>query len=385
MVRATTKEKEKPRIFFFLPGFEKHPTGGYRVVYEYANYLAESDKYIVSVVHSRALIGKHLGNHSKFLFLRSLKSTLRSTIARRPGRPISWFRMDRRVTVKFTTFLPAIPIGSTDILIATAAQTAPYVSRLAQAHGATGVYFIQSYEDWSMPKAFVDQTWRLPLYRIAIAPWLAEIAESFGLDASVVANAIRPDEFPAGDRLVDRRRSVMALVSTSRNKRTDLVEEVFAALTSSDPSVRMTTFGTCPRPVGLPASVVHLRNPSRSELAAAYRNSRVYLCASDSEGWGLPPAEALMSGTAVVSTDIGGVRSYASEAALFSPPGKSSPLFANVKRLLNEDDLAQRLTDRGRTSLLSYGPKEAARRFVLELQTAARVKHTTVTQNLGAK
>ena len=355
------------RVIFFLPGFESGPVGGYRVVYEYANHLVRSGGYSVSIVHSRAFIRAANKKYFNLLYLRSLKSALRGSLSRRPGRPIRWFSLDRQVSVSFTVTRPRIRPGNDDVLIATAAQTAPFVSAVVGESGATGIYFIQSYETWSMPEEFVNSTWRLPLRRLAVAPWLVELGASFGVDVTLVSNSIRPDEFERGGPLSARKRSVLALVSTAPLKRTDLVVSVFNAIKAMDPSISLTTFGSCERPDGLPPETVHLQDPARHELAAAYRASRVYLCTSDIEGWHLPPAEALMSGTAVVSTDIGGVRSYASDAALFSPIGNAEALIDNVMRLLENTEHAQILTDRGHDTLRAYGPAAAAAKFEAEI------------------
>jgi glycosyltransferase involved in cell wall biosynthesis len=361
-------------IWFFLPGFESGPVGGYRVVYEYANYLVRTGRYSVTIISSQYLIAAADKRYLKLLFLRSLRSKFRALWSGRKGKPIRWFSLDQRISISFPLVRPRIEPGCDDILIATAAHTAPFVSKLANASGATGVYFLQSYETWAMPEEFVNSTWRLSLTRIAVAPWLVELGRSFGVEVALVPNSIRPDEFEKGGPLQTRKRSVIALVSNAPLKRTDLVVKIFRTLKSIDPSISMTTFGRCPRPDGLPKDTVHLRDPQRSQLAAAYRESCVYLCTSDIEGWHLPPAEALMSGTAVVSTDIGGVRAYASEAALFSPPGNADELIENVMRMLDDTDYAQALTDFGCESLHAYGPEAAAAKFQKEIERASALQ-----------
>lgn len=359
-----------PRLWVLLPGFEADPVGGYRVVYEYASYLA-GGAYDVTIVHSRSLLRVAGGISPPSLALRSFKSAAQGWTSRRHNRPIPWFRFDSKVRVRFTIGLPDLPAAPGDFLIATAAQTAPFVADIATRSGACGIYFIQSFESWSMPTDFVEATWRLPLHRVVVAPWLVQVGKSLGVEVDLVPNAVSATDFEPGPALHLRHPIVMALVSSTAVKRTDLVASVFTSLHRQNPAIGLITFGTGDRPSGVPDSTVHLKSPSRSALAAAYRSARVYLCASDVEGWGLPPAEALLSGTAVVSTENGGVRSYASDAALFAAVGDAEGLTDAVRTLLADTAQAQRLTDQGRSALVAYTPKHAAERFASQLQKAA--------------
>lgn len=44
------KPDNKPTIIFFLPGRDKYPIGGYKIVYEYANRFA-AEGYPVSILY----------------------------------------------------------------------------------------------------------------------------------------------------------------------------------------------------------------------------------------------------------------------------------------------------------------------------------------------
>jgi glycosyltransferase involved in cell wall biosynthesis len=355
-------------VLFFLPGVQSKPSGGYKVVYEYANYLSKDPGLAVSVIHSRALIAVAEPKQVKLLRLRSFKSAMTGYLQMRPGRPISWFDCDPGVGISFTAWIPKKRmIGPGDLVIATAAQTAPFVAKLAEETGARAIYFLQSYETWDMPKEFVDSTWRLPFHRVSVSYWLQRIGENLGVEVSVVPNAVSSNDFPKGVSLKKRERHVLALVSSAPKKRTDLVLDVYRRIQSWDPNVRLSTFGTCPRPSDFPEGVVHLQNPMRSDLAHAYREAQVYLCASDIEGWGLPAAEALLSGTALVSTMNGGVNSFAGDYGTFVECGDANGIFSGVTEILDDPDSAQGRTDRGCRELLLYSPEKAAERFRHEI------------------
>src|SRR5207248_5908441 len=67
----------------------------------------------------------------------------------------------------------------------------------------------------------------------------------------------------------------------------------------------------------LPDAVRQIRNVSRTELARLYRGAQVLVITSEAEGFGLPMAEALACGAAVVASDIAPLREVGGDAARF--------------------------------------------------------------------
>ena len=178
----------------------------------------------------------------------------------------------------------------------------------------------------------------------------------------MVPNAIDPETFVPGPRLEARPISVLAMVSDQPVKRTDLVCEVFSLLGDA-PTGQLVTFGAGPRPADLPEAVVHVRAPDRRRLAHLYASSRVFLSTSDSEGFGLPVAEALACGCAVVSTDTGGVRSVAGDSALYAPVGDAAALAERCREALSDLAAATVRAGSGAARVRGYGPEAAARAF----------------------
>lgn len=355
-------------VHFILPGYAPDAVGGYRVVYDYAIAIARSGKESVVVHHSPWPLLRHPGT----LTFRAIAGlgyrVIRSWIDRPAARGVPWYSETTAIDMRFTPFRPRMTPGPSDVVVATSAHTAPFA---AISRGeAAAVYFIQHVERWSASESFISSTWKLPLHRIVIAPWLQEYGTSLGVDSNLVPNAIDGSLFVKGPRLVDRPRRVMAMTSPLSFKRADLVAEVFKQLHQVDQSIDLVAFGAHARPSELPDYVRYVQSPSREELARLYASSRVYFCASDAEGWHLPPAEALMSGTAVASTDIGGVRVVAGEDAEYVPPGDGSALAGSVLRLLADADLAQRMVDRGESRLRGYTPEAAAEAFYDQLCSA---------------
>lgn len=344
------------RITIVLPGFSKYPIGGYKVAYTYANFLAERG-YAVKIIHALVLEGSQPLTRD---WRRPVSSVLTSILS--PKKP-AWFALHDDIECVTLPYLKASFVPTTDVIIATEVQTATLVARVASRQKIEGYYFIQHYEDWSATPEFIDSTWRLGLTKIVIAPWLQEHAHVLGESAVLIPNGIDPAEFPAGPAMGDRVRDVAAMVSDVPWKRADLIVEVLNKLGNAHPDFKAVTFGTGERPVGLDDRFDHVRNPTKDQIRGLYQSSRIYLCASDAEGWHLPPAEAMSSGCAIVSTDIGGVRAYAEKVAQFSAVGDADGLAKSIEALMADPERCESLGRLGQLEMARYTPLKAASRF----------------------
>jgi glycosyltransferase involved in cell wall biosynthesis len=90
-------------------------------------------------------------------------------------------------------------------------------------------------------------------------------------------------------------------------------------------------------------------NVDDETLAKLYSSSDIFIFTSYKEGFGLPPLEAMASGTAVVTTDCGGVRDYAVDSynSLIVPPGDPAAIAEAVIKVLNDQRLRDKLIQGG--------------------------------------
>ena len=80
-----------------------------------------------------------------------------------------------------------------------------------------------------------------------------------------------------------------------------------------------------------------------------YNAAAVFLSPSHTEGWPLPPAEAMACGAAVLTTDIPGVRDYAdSETAILVPVGDTRLMAEALVGLARDNDRRVAIATRGR-------------------------------------
>jgi len=99
--------------------------------------------------------------------------------------------------------------------------------------------------------------------------------------------------------------------------------------------------------------------PSQEELADLYRTSDVFLSTSLYESFALPPLEAMASGTAVLSTDNGGINTYAKpgENCLLCEQGDLNSMVYALSGLLLSSQARESLSKAGRKTALEYSFK----------------------------
>ena len=87
---------------------------------------------------------------------------------------------------------------------------------------------------------------------------------------------------------------------------------------------------------------------------AWYRNAAVFVFPSRAEGFGFPPLEAMARGVPVVASRAASLPEVLGSAALFHEPGDAEELAHQVRRVLEDAELARRLSDSGRKRAATY-------------------------------
>ncbi|WP_257479005.1 glycosyltransferase family 4 protein [Acidipropionibacterium jensenii] len=273
-----------------------------------------------------------------------------------------WARWDPRVKIESSLrALNKYQLGFKDVVVATSVETAKTAATIVLNHGCTGWYFLQHVETWSLGSTYLDETLHYPLHKVAVAPWIRDYCVRIGESCEVVLNAVGTNGFPLG-RHDSERRFVSTLLSPGIPlKRTDLGIKVLNILATRD--YPATAFGTGPRPRDLDQRVQYKRKPTHKELVSLYQHSRVFFCMSQSEGFGLTPAEATLCGSAIVSTNNGGVEAYAESFAKFTGQPNVERTVSAIVELMQNPAEANLRAKRGRRVLLSYPPEAAAKKF----------------------
>jgi glycosyltransferase involved in cell wall biosynthesis len=174
--------------------------------------------------------------------------------------------------------------------------------------------------------------------RVVVAP--------LGVDA-VFSARLEPSADDAAARLAaapDGAVEVLHVGSTVPRKRIDILLRAFAGIRAAIPSAHLVRVGGAFTPdqlrlageLGVTAHVSVLPPLNDRTLAGLYRRASIVLLPSEREGFGLPLAEALGCGTAVVASDLAPLREVGGDAASYCPVGNADAFAREAVRLVRE-------------------------------------------------
>lgn len=293
------------KISFVLPEISEKPIGGFKLVYQYANFFVQKG-HSVTIYHMLAP-----STHGVPDNVRSFKRQLRWH-----NRHMSWFDLNSAVNIKVGIY-KTNQIDAGDSVIATAVTTADFVAGLSKSCGKK-YYFIQNFENWGgVTSEQVNKTFSLPMKKIVISSWLADKVHQVNSDSvEVIPNFIN-DKIFFQERVYNKRANVVSLLNhTQITKRTDFGLAVLRQVKEQIPDLKVKLFGVYDAPSDLPEWVSYIFRPSEKELRSeVYNASRLYLMPSVLEGWGLTGMEAMACGAVPVATKFGGMLDFMHEGS----------------------------------------------------------------------
>ncbi|MBW5438030.1 glycosyltransferase family 4 protein [Bradyrhizobium canariense] len=372
------EHKAEPRartVSFLLPGSGNAPVGGFKVAYEYANGLARRG-WKVRVVHPHILTMEEIEELRTDLVGRGRRwlgyQRRRITGKYRPDR---WFEIGPGVELICSQTPHPSCMPASDVWVATYWYTAKWVATYPGARA----YLIQHLETWSAAEADVIATWKLPLQKVVISRWLEEVAQSLGESAQYIPNGLNFRTFGLDVAPEERDPNTVAMLYHMSDWKGS--SDGLAALRKVKqkvPELKAIIFGIFPPPAGLPNWVEYHHNPAQAELRGIYNRAAIFVAPSWTEGWPLPPAEALQCGSALAATDIGGHHEYARdrETALLSSPKDPDALAANIVEMVQSRELRLRLARQGHSHIQQFTWDRAVMSFESVLEDALSKRAT---------
>ena len=343
------------RITFLTPCYMWGPSGGYRVIYQYANLLVARG-HSVSVVHPRILNcaapSDRLTLPEKLTKAAHLRKQLRKIrtrmieLVRRPT--VNWHPIDPRVRMLYVPTSEERFIPDADVIFATAWNTVESVLACAPSKGEK-CYLIQHHETFLGPEPLVNATWRLPLSKVVVSKWLLQLGKELGAsNITYVPNGINHTHYSLKQPIAGRQPRVAMMFSSVPFKRSRDGIEALQIARQRYPNLTAVLFGKERRKSWIPSWMEYRRDPDQQFLVSEiYNKSSIFLSPSLAEGFGLPPAEAAACGCALVCTDSGGVRDYAEHGitALLSAPQDPVTLAEHIHMLFQDGPLRVRLAE----------------------------------------
>lgn len=259
-----------------------------------------------------------------------------------------WFPLKAEF-VKVPCFEGHIP--ESDILIATFNTTA----RPAYESGkGIPFYLIQHYETLFYEdrdyKTQCEESYRLPLVHLYVSRWLKSLIEiKFGQKGYLISNGIDLNQFkPSNSLLSSPKKKVLMIYSPFGLKNCQNGILAFKLAKEKLPDLELIMFGTSPPPA-TDFVYTYFYNPPQENIPKIYSSSDCLIFPSLTEGFGLPPLEAMACGCPVITTDCGGVRDFAKdeETSLLVPPQKPEEMARAIIRLLTDESLRKKIFEKG--------------------------------------
>ncbi|MCK5523447.1 MAG: glycosyltransferase family 4 protein [Thiomargarita sp.] len=355
------------KITFVLPVVNM--SGGIRVVAIYADLLKKRghEVFVVSTPKRRPNLRKQM---------RSLRQG-KGWVSVTKNNPSHFDNVDvpHHVINRFRPVTNA-DVPDADVVIATWWETAEWVAKLSEAKGAK-TYFLQHHELHSyLPKERVEATWSLPMHKITISKWLVDLARTYGdSNVSHVPNSVDTEQFYAPRREKQAIPTVGMMYSTANWKGCDISLKAFSLAAQNIPNLRLVAFGN-QRPSSnllLPPCTEYVYQPPQNTIKDIYAKCDVWLCGSWSEGFHLPPLEAMACRCPVVSTQVGGPMDIIKDGVngYLVKTGDSTALANQLIRVLTfSNDKWQIMSDAVYTTAIRYTWDDATELFETALYTA---------------
>lgn len=354
--------KYKKSICFVLPGYSYKAIGGYKIAYEYANRLCEKD-YKVCVYYSEfskyrrySLYGILARFYCVFRFFAEKIFSKR------------WFSLDKIIREYITFSYNKSQLLKYDVLVATSLETALELHNLKLDKSNLCLYIIQDFENWPpFTDSDVLESYKFPMKKICITPWLIEKVKSVGENATLIYNGLDFSYFTLTNSVEGRNPLEISLMYHVRPEKR--FEDSVAALKivhEEFPGLHISVFGVFDEPENLPEYFTYHKSPSKKEHNLIYNNSAIYVAASSSEGFGLTVAEAMICGCSVACTDNGGFSSMVKDGrtGLLSPVFDYEALAKNIIRLITDNELRIRLAKSGSENIKKFNWESAVEKFM---------------------
>ena len=335
-------------ILTFLAPSMRRPVGGAAMIYEFATAMADRG-HEVHVVH-----------------LDIFGSVATS------ANEIEWFDLDDGVEHHFLGAGPYDPSMAprADIIFGFSPEAAPEAVGLP-------VVFIQGYRMLSEQRE--TSAFHAPCPKICVARWLVDVGRDLGVPAQQLVHVplgLRHDVFRLTTPIGSRSPVVSFCFNPHAQKGARDAFEALGEVRERVPELRVLVFGSTRPAHQIPEWMEFRLAPEQTVLVEdIYNRSQVFMMPSIVEGFGLPAAEAMACGAALVTTDNGGSRDYArhGETALVSPPGDVGSLVEHTMQLLEDDTARIDLAEAGYRFVQRFSwPASAARleRFLEEYRAA---------------
>lgn len=334
------------KINFILPFKPRRPAGGFRIMYEYANRLAEKG-YKVHLTYPIAT------PYMKYRFpypVRLLMSKIEKFNTNK------WFTFNPAISMSYVPSVKDKYIENADIIICTWWATATETFKLNKNKGIK-VNLIQGFENWEGHEDLLFESYDLPnVTNVVVASYLKDIVSKYTMKpVTLIHNSISATTFGLTVPIETRKQhSIVMTYSIQEIKGSEYGLAAIKKVKKIYPDLEVDLFGVCPEPVGLPSWISYHRNPAN--LNELYNKNAIILSNSLTEGFPLTPAEGMFCGCALICTNIAGHKEYAidQQTALLVEPKNVDELTEKICYLFEHNEDRKNLATRGQQFIQQF-------------------------------
>lgn len=301
--------------------------------------------------------------------LQQIKSLLKGQglISKKPFGPSHMENFDLPQTVlEHPSPITDVDLPDADIVVATWWETAEWVADLSPSKGAKA-YMIRHHETHDyLPKERVAATYQLPLHKIVISQWLADImATEYGdTNISLVPDSIDFKKYYAEPREKQTVPTVGMLYAPVYWKGCDISLKAFALASEQIPNLKLVSFGNqFPVPeLPLPPGSKFFHQPPQAQIKDLYASCDAWLFGSRFEGFGRPILEAMACRTPVIGVPSGAAPELLSDGIgiLVKPEDPEDIAQAIVKICQMPQEQWHQMSERAYNKAISYSWDDAA-------------------------
>lgn len=223
-------------------------------------------------------------------------------------------------------------------------------------HTSKKLYLVQDYEDWDAA-GHGKQSYLLPIQKAVISKGINDkLMENLQIGPyPVVYNGIDFGIYNTPHRIHKKNASELVfsmLYSDSKQKGCKIGIDAFEKLREDFPDVHLIMFGIPEKP-HLNFEFEYHQNAAQQEVVEIYQVTDIFIWPTLWEGWGLTPVEAMACGCAVAGSNVASMNEVGKNEinALLSSPGDADELYQNLKRLVIDSDLRNRVSGMARSSI----------------------------------
>lgn len=347
--------QSQPKINFVLPFKPRRPAGGFRVMYEYANRLAQKGYKVHLIFPIKTPYMKYRLPYIIRLILAKIEKFNRN----------GWFDFVPSVKMSYVPSVKEKYVPDADIIISTWWATVLEVGKLTDKKGRK-INLIQGFEDWEGHENLLFKSYDIKdTINIVVAGYLKKIVSKHTQNRiELIENGIDSTRFYLKNEIASRNPSTVAMTySIQEIKGSKYGLEALKIVKKQIPGLECEMFGISPCPEGLPGWIRYYREPD--DLCDLYNRNAIFISNSLTEGFGLVSVESMFCGCAVVCTDIEGHKEYAfdNRTALLVKVKDTQEMADKIIYLIKDKECRINLAQSGNTYVQRFSWDNAIRKL----------------------